>query len=283
MSPALGLAIHFDRPLGEGVEPIEHVLDTQVGGATLRDLLTSMWANPLKRGARSRPPTSFNWSRLRTRITSGELQYASVGVPELDVRTRSKPDQIAFGFDCFPRERADEMPARRVGDRVLHFRYESLFAVGAGWLHAEGAASAIIDAMVRFASEVAAGGGVIIAAERFATVMALGGAGDDGDADIRWRSSRLYGAKWDWGPHAREPEWGTFLTRRHADAIGGVAAIRSAVEPHRVLETDNLVFVQLTPYEEATAPTTEAKRLALWRLMQPIVVGPASWERPATD
>ncbi|NVB79701.1 MAG: hypothetical protein HOV81_14995 [Kofleriaceae bacterium] len=283
MTAALGLAVHFDRPLCDGLEPLERVLDTQVAGTALRNLLTSMWANPIKRGARSRPPTPFNWPRLRSRILSRELQYASVGVPEFDVRTRKQPEQVAFGFDCFPPDVADEMPSRRMGDQLAHFRYESLFGVGPGWLQG-GAANPIVDAMVRFAGEIDTKVGVIIAAQRFSTVMALGGAGGgDDNPDVRWRAGRLYGARWDWGPYAREPEWGTFLSREHADSIGGPDVIRSAVEPYTVYEADNLVYVQLTPYEQATAAITEEKRLKLWTLMQPIVLGPASWERPSTE
>ncbi|MBK9035979.1 MAG: hypothetical protein IPL61_32815 [Myxococcales bacterium] len=90
------------------------------------------------------------------------------------------------------------------------------------------------------------------------------------------RTGRLWGARRTWGPYAREPEWGTFLQRRHADAIGGPAAIRAAVEPFAVLEAGDVVFVQLTPYADALSPAAEAKRVALEALMQPILGAPSS-------
>jgi hypothetical protein len=69
--------------------------------------------------------------------------------------------------------------------------------------------------------------------------------------------------------HARHPRWGTFLHRSLVAQIGGVD--ESAVLPARIYEEGDLVFIQLTdwPFEP-----DEDKRLALERLMAPILLPP---------
>jgi hypothetical protein len=70
---------------------------------------------------------------------------------------------------------------------------------------------------------------------------------------------------------ARHPRWGTFLHQSLVAQIGGVDAIESAVLPARIYEEGDLVFIQLTdwPFEP-----DEDKRLALERLMAPILLPP---------
>jgi hypothetical protein len=99
----------------------------------------------------------------------------------------------------------------------------------------------------------------------------------DQEADPRHQAGEEV-ATLHWGTSAREPEWGTYLTRAHADAIGGVDRIRATVNPYRILEAPGIIFVQLTPYDHALTPLTDEKRRKLLQLMEPIVARPLSRE-----
>ena len=78
--------------------------------------------------------------------------------------------------------------------------------------------------------------------------------------------------------YVRAPRWGTYLSKAWLDRIGGVDAIRRAVEPAAIRELggeESLVFVQLTASPaDALGPAADAKRIALRRLMKPILPTP---------
>ena len=73
------------------------------------------------------------------------------------------------------------------------------------------------------------------------------------------------------GQIARHPRWGTWLSRGHVEAIGGVARIRRDVAPAALVEQPNGVFVRLVPLLlKAREAECEGKRVALERLMAPL-------------
>lgn len=74
------------------------------------------------------------------------------------------------------------------------------------------------------------------------------------------------------GKYVRHPRWGTYLLPRHLDAVGGLARVRAEVEPHEVREIGELVYVQLTAFEDALTEACEAKRRALEAILEPILV-----------
>lgn len=80
------------------------------------------------------------------------------------------------------------------------------------------------------------------------------------------------------GTYVRHPRWGTYLRRARLDRIGGLDRVKDEVQPARVLELGELVFIQLTDRPE-TALTVEGegKRRTLAAIMAPILPPP----RPA--
>jgi hypothetical protein len=77
------------------------------------------------------------------------------------------------------------------------------------------------------------------------------------------------------GTYVRHPRWGTYLSRGHIERIGGLDAIRSAVDGIHIRELGNLVFLQLTDRPEgAMTPEGEHRRRQLEAVMSPIVAPP---------
>jgi hypothetical protein len=74
------------------------------------------------------------------------------------------------------------------------------------------------------------------------------------------------------GTYVRHPRWGTYLGRSHLERIGGLDAIRAAVDGIHVRELGDLVFLQLTERPEGALTAEGAhRRQQLEAVMEPIV------------
>jgi hypothetical protein len=72
--------------------------------------------------------------------------------------------------------------------------------------------------------------------------------------------------------YLRAPRWGTYLSPRHLDAIGGRAKIVAEVQPASVREVGQLTYFQLTErVEDALSSATEAKRTKFEALVAPLL------------
>ena len=272
MAAALGFFVAFDHVLHEDLGPLDRLLASPIAGKLLVDAFTNVYWKRT-RTQRGAAPGPFDWRRMRPRILRGEC--VTFG-PSNIVRSLQDPDdrRIEMMVDTAPLELVPRLPEHQPrGERPGRcYRYDLSLAVGAQWLESDAEAAALIDAMQRFAIEVSAVVGVIVAAATHREAMAVASyTGGERGSPLDRRTNDLWIAHWTWGREAREPEWGTFLTRAHADVIGGIDAIRAAADPYRLVESERLVFVQLSPYADALAPETEGKRLALETLMRPIL------------
>src|SRR5687767_2684434 len=180
---ALGLAVHFDRSLCNDIAPLEELLGTRSGSTTLNEVMASMWMQPIQGNGRSRPPVPFRWARMRARILSGEFRFASMALTEFDVRTKKGLAQMELAFECFPPTAADQISSRRVLDEVVHFLYEGMFCIESAWLQDDDIVESALNAMVAFANAIDTRVAVIVAAERYSTLMALVGAGSGGESE----------------------------------------------------------------------------------------------------
>lgn len=281
MNAALGCFVAFDHVLHDDPGPLDRLLATPLAGKPLVEAFTKVYWKRAE-SMRGKEPGPFDWSRMRPRIVDGEV--VTFG-PSNIVRSLADPDErrIELLVDTAPLAVVPRMPDQQPrGDLPgRHYRYDLTLGIGAGWLDEPGA-GAIVEAIQRFATDVAAVAGVIAAVPTHREAMAIAGyGGGEPDSPLAARARKLWSAHWTWGPKAREPEWGTFLARAHADAIGGVGAIRAAADPFRIVEHDALVFVQLTPYADALAPETDEKRARLETLMRPVLTEKLSRPAPA--
>lgn len=281
MSTALGFFVAFDHVLHEDLAPLDRLLATPLGGRPLVDAFTKVsWTrSTTMQGAE---PGVFDWRRMRPRILRGEVVTFA---PSNIVRSLKDPDEgrLKLAVDTAPLALVPQTPEQKPrGDRPgRHYRYD--LSLGIGTTLATTDADTLVDAFIRFARDVDAIVGVVIAAPTQREAIAVAGyTGGEPDSPLDRRTRELWSAHWTWGPKARAPEWGTFLARAHVDAIGGVDAIRAAVEPHRIVDEGGPVFVQLTPYADALAPDTEAKRARLEQLMRPVLTDRSSRPAPAT-
>lgn len=81
------------------------------------------------------------------------------------------------------------------------------------------------------------------------------------------------------GTYVRHPRWGTYLSRSHVERIGGLDAIRAAVDGLLVRELGELVFLQLTERPEgALTAEGDRRRRQLEAVMAPIVAPPRPQE-----
>ncbi|MEO8549444.1 MAG: hypothetical protein ABI678_05710 [Kofleriaceae bacterium] len=72
--------------------------------------------------------------------------------------------------------------------------------------------------------------------------------------------------------YLRAPRWGTYLSPRHLDAIGGRAKVVAEVQPATVREVGRLTYFQLTErIEDARSPAAEAKRAKFEALVAPLL------------
>jgi hypothetical protein len=266
---ALAFAFHFDRPIVENLALVDALLALPVGRKRVGDLIERQTYMPLATG-KMKKPGKFNWPRLAQTIAKGDVITCGLGSDTAS----GDGHQVELYFNCIAlanREQSDYYL-----DRAHRFRGHLSF--GAAVL----ATSENVDAlavlvMEQFAMHIGLAAGAVAAAPVHADAVAIARcSGGLPGTELSRRCSQLYGASFTFGTFAREPEWGTLLQRRHADAIGGPAAIRAAVDPFVLLEAGDLVYVQVTPYAEALSPTAEAKRAALETLMRPVLDGPST-------
>jgi hypothetical protein len=265
---ALGFA--FDHPLHEDVGPLEAVLGLPIADSTLAEQVE---VQSQTRGGKVTKATTFNWKRLASAITTGAATW-------IDIRRRvpaPERSHLELCAACAPSASLAEARRRSVEPSVP-YRYEGTLLIGTDYLNGSGAVDRVMEEVLeRWMSRIELRAGVAVAAPTLDEAGGVAGCsgGMPGSALFE-RSRRLWAARWTWGPFAREPEWGTYLTRAHADAIGGPDVISREVEPYRVLEANGVVFIQLTAYEEALRPVADERRGRLEVLMRPILDGALS-------
>jgi len=72
--------------------------------------------------------------------------------------------------------------------------------------------------------------------------------------------------------YVRAPRWGTYLSPRHLDAVGGRAKVIAEVQPASVREIGQLTYFQLSErVEDALSSATEAKRAKFEALVAPLL------------
>lgn len=270
MGVALAFGFFFDLPIAENLDLVDRVLDLTLGDHALADLLERQTYMPMATG-KMRKPASLDWPRLRKLVAKGDVITFCVRTDTASGDAR----QIELALNCIGpafRDKADFHHAR------IPHAYQGHLSLGGEVLAGCRDVDAFVSAVCGgFASRLRLAAGVVVAEpthlDAYRIARCSGGLPGVGVSD---RCDRLWIAQRSWGPFAREPEWGTFLQRRHAEAIGGAAAIRAAVEPFALVEADDLVYVQVTPYAEALGATATAKIAALETLMRPVLDGPST-------
>ena len=268
---ALGFSLAFDHSLHADLAPLDRLLATDVVGLPLIKRFTRVYWKRVET-MQGKEPGELNWPTLRPRIVRGEC--ATFG-PFNVHRWLRDPTDIALDLmvDTCPLSELHRVPDHRPDDPawLLSYRYDFSFAVGSMYLAEAGIADQIIDAVFAFASAVETQVGAMVAAATFpvANALATGTSAQD-DPETSALALQVSLARRRWGPFARAPEWGTFLKRAHVDAIGGVERLR-ALQPYRVLEHDSVVLIQLTRYEDALTPRSDALRADLAALMAPVL------------
>lgn len=269
MPAALAFAFHFDRPIVENLGLVDALLALPFGAGRVADLIERQTYMPLATRKVTRL-AAFRWPCLAQLVGQGDVMVFGLCTDPSSGDDR----QVEMYFDSVALANHERASFRSGRDH----RYVGHLSFGAAVL----AGTADVDALVvmiaeRFARHIGLAAGVVVAdAVHIDAVRVATASGGLPGTELARRCSALFGASFTWGTFAREPEWGTFLQRRHADGIGGTAAIQAAVEPHALLELGELVYVQVTPYADALTPTAEAKRDALEALMRPVLDGPSS-------
>lgn len=271
---AIGFSLAFDHSLHADLAPLDRLLACDVVGLPLLKRFTRVHWSRVET-MQGKDPGEFNWPTLRPRIVRGECATFSPGNLH---RWDRDPDDIALSLmvGTCPLSELPRMPEHNpeFPTTLLPYRFAFSFAVGSLYLAEPGIADAVIDSVFEFASAVQTQVGAVVAAPSHyaANALATGSSGSR-DPALSARSTELFFARRRWGPFARAPEWGTFLKRAHVEAIGGVERLR-ALAPYRVLEHDSVVLVQLTRYEDALTPRSDALRADLAALMTPVLSPP---------
>jgi hypothetical protein len=278
MQAAIAIGFMFDHSLSDDVAPLGSLLDLPLAGSTLSALVQVQMPTFAAKPRNPRHAT-FNWKKLAPKIAAGEV--LSVGIH----RTLPVPEatQLGISLRCAPRA-AIERERQAEGFRYVPWRYDGTIEIGTSFLGDNTTVDHFFDELLlHWMSQINLVASSVVAAEtlNYAGGIARCSGGMPG-TELDRRSTALWIASKGWGPKAREPEWGTYLTRAHADAIGGTNAIRTQVDPYRILEAGNVVFVQLTPYDQALLPITNDKRTRLENLLRPILAEPLSreWRLP---
>lgn len=271
--PAIVIAFAYDRPVPEATGALVELFDTPIGGVRLDSLFDVQTMIPLATKKLTR--RAFNRKKLIEAITTTPMATMS------GHRRLPRPDasRLDLNLEPLPADLADAYrnPSDRPEIRRGH-RFVGKLGFGSDFLVNNPTVDELLEAVVRrWLISIDLRAGAVIADTSFETADNRARcSGDMPGTEFYERMMDASIASRAWGPKARAPEWGTYLTAAHADAIGGGAAIRAAVEPYRILEAGGVVFVQLSPYDAALAPETEAKRQRLEALMAPIVATPLS-------
>ena len=270
---ALVISFAYDRAVPEATGALADLLDTPIGGVPLDSLFEVQTMIPLATKKLTR--RAYKRKKLIEAITTAPMATMSAHrrLPRPD------PSRVDVHMEPLPADLANAYrnPSDRPESRRGH-RFVGELGFGTDFLIDGPMVDELLEEVFRrWLTHIDLRAGAVVADTTFdsADSRARCNGGMPGTA-FRERMLRAWIASHDWGPKAREPEWGTYLTAAHADAIGGVAAIRAAVEPYRILEAGGVVFVQLSPYDLALAPETEVKRQRLQALMAPIVATPLS-------
>ena len=270
---ALVIAVAFDRAVPDATDALADLLDTPVGSVRLDALLDvqamiPMATKRLTRGAYNRKKFIAAVSGAPAATMAAHRRLPRPEAERVDLRLDALPAGQADAY----RNPSDRPQLRRA------YRFAGELGFGGEVLIDDATVDALLTATLqRWVARIDLRAGAVIADASFVTADRRARCmGDMPGTDFDERMLDASIASREWGPKARMPEWGTYLTAAHAAAIGGVAAIRAAVEPYRILEAGGVVFVQLSPYDAALAPETEAKRQRLEDLMAPIVAKPLS-------
>lgn len=270
---ALVISFAYDRAVPEATRALVDLLDTPIGGVPLDSLFEVQALLPMS--TKKMTHRVYKRKKVLEAVTTAPIASFSAH------RRLPRPDasRVDLAMDPLPSHLAGtyDNPSDRPESRRGH-RFVGELGFGTDVLVDGPMVDELLDEVFRrWLTHIDLRAGAVVADTTFETAdrRARCSGGMPGTEFDR-RMTRAWVASHDWGPKAREPEWGTYLTTAHADAIGGVAAIRAAVEPYRVLEAGGVVFVQLSRYEDALAPETEDKRARLEALMAPIVATPLS-------
>lgn len=273
-SAAIAFGFVFDHPLSSDLRPLEALLGLPLGTETLADILECQVLMPRATRKITRP-LRFNWKRLSAAISSGDTIV-------FDLRRelpRPMPGRLELHAECLAPDQLEEARLRGEWPHAgLPYRYQGQLGLGTDFLKEPQEVETLVEqVMERWSSQIELRAGVAVADASLedAEAYARGSGGMPG-TELDRRTTNLWVASKTWGRKAREPEWGTYLTRAHADVIGGVDGIHAAVKPYRILEASGIIFVQLTPYAQALSPETDEKRRTFLQLMDPIVARPLS-------
>lgn len=270
---ALVVSFAHDRPVPDATDALIELCDIPLNGARLDSYFDVQTMIPLATKTLTRG--TFNRKKLIAAISSAPVATLSahrrLPRPEasrLDLQLEPLPADLADAY-----RNPSDRPQLRRGHRFV-----GALGFGPDLLTDGGMVDALLEAIFeRWLIRIDLRTAVVVADASFVTADRRSRcSGDMPGTDFDKAMIAAWIASREWGPKARMPEWGTYLTPAHAAAIGGVAAIRAAVEPYRILEAGGVVFVQLSPYDAALAPETEAKRQRLEDLMAPIVAKPLS-------
>ena len=267
---ALGCALYFDRDLSVDSTPLESLLRSLFAEGAFAQWMTS------ERTQQVGSPAAFDLGILMKKVRSGTIASAAVETPN-----RAPDAGRRFVL-------VQTTPAAKVCEAVppRSWRYDLVAAFGAASLRELGV-SHVIDRLLAFAGAVRATAGVIHWTDtaEYATGLAMcagGGLTPAEEARVvdscDWRT--------DWGRIIRGPSWGTFLSPRHVDHLGGIEHVERNSGCARVVRlTSGGAFLQLTPVEaplveeslsrpagrERETPDNHTQLAALARFLVPVM------------
>ena len=243
LSLALAAALHFDTDLASDPRPFAEVVGALTAGQETRDL--QQWTITTENYAP--PPSPFALDTLIKLVARGKTSTAAVETsPHVGDRDRM---MVAAGTTP-----SAQRPERFVQTRC---RYDFKSSIGSNRLASIGAQH-VLDAIVRFADEVAVRAGVVYWAETtdFAASLASLAERDQLTQAQRDHISSLMYWRPRWGEVIRGPAWGTFLGASHVEKLGGVARIENESGAIVIPLRSGGAFLQATPIE---APLLEGR------------------------
>lgn len=234
---ALGVAIHFNRPLSGDPGPLERLLSAIWGGATVDSRFGKhVYGVPGVMKLKSR--SGYERDRILEMIRDG-------GADMVLLTPRTVPEEggvFDLSVDCASPDRLPD----EAEDRP--WRYQLGLAIGSRHLEAIGH-DAVVTSVLATAEELDAVAGVIFPAssDNAATALVTLAGGDGLPREVKRRIRPLLMMADQWGDTIRGPEWGTLLSAKHVDQLGGIDAVTTmGTWTTRALSSGG-AYVQLTP------------------------------------
>lgn len=269
---ALAIGFVFDHALSEDLEPLQSLLSVPLAGMTIGELIHEQIVEPLGRHGWTRHHR-FDPAALGELIAAGQARSIALR------RKPPQPEGKRFGLGVSTAPPAYLEALDDLEDEPAAWRYDGTIEIGHELLgDADDVDRLLEDLLELWFDQIDAHTGAVVADLSIADACTLASAsgGKPGSA-LERRATALATASRRWGRQlAREPEWGTYLSHDHVEAIGGMDDVESYVRPYRVLEGRHNVFVQLSSLDAALEPETEDKRARLEAVLRPILAGPMS-------